>query len=104
VYAHAITRGLQRSAFGSSPPGCGLSPEPLETMSGNPGVMGCMLGISVPEIVLHRSQVGALVEVVAAGMPEHMGPDSSKIGLLAGHTHDVVDGLAGDLRLALRDK
>ena len=33
-----------------------------------------------------------------------MGPDASKLGLLAGHTHDVVDGLTGELRLPLRDK
>ena len=58
--------------------------------------MRCVLGISVAEVVLHRSQIRALVgEVVAAGMPEHMGPDASKLGLLTGHTHDVIDGLGG---------
>jgi hypothetical protein len=55
--------------------------------------MGRMLGIAVAEVILHRAQIRTLVgEVVAAGMPEHMRPDASKLGLLAGHTHDVVDG------------
>ena len=34
-----------------SSPGFGLSPQPLETMSGDTGVMRRVLGISVPEVV-----------------------------------------------------
>jgi hypothetical protein len=65
-------------------------------MSGNTRVMGRVLGIAVAQVVLHRPQIGALIgKVIAAGMPEHMGPDASKLGLLTGHTHDVIDGLGG---------
>jgi hypothetical protein len=38
---------------------------------------------------------------VAAGMAEHVGPNSAKLRLLAGHAHDVVDGLASELCAAL---
>ena len=107
VYAHAIYAWLQRSGagFGSSSSGPGLLPEPLETMSGNAGVMGCVLGIAVAEVVLHRSQIRALVgEVVATGVSEHVGPHPSKLRLIAGHTHDVVDSLASELCPALGDE
>ena len=74
-------------------------------MSGNAGVMGCVLGVAVAEVVLHRSQIRAPVgEVVATGVSEHVGPDPSKLPLLAGHTHNVVDGLASKLRAALGDE
>jgi hypothetical protein len=33
-----------------------------------------------------------------------MGPDASKLGLLAGQTHDVIDGLSGELGLPLGHK
>ena len=57
--------------------------------------MGSVLGIAVAEVVLHRSQIRALVgEVVAAGMPEHMGPDPAQVGLFADKADYVVDGLA----------
>jgi hypothetical protein len=49
--------------------------------------------------------IGALVgEVVTAGVAQHMGPDVAELCGFASDPHDVVDGLAGELRLALRDK
>jgi uncharacterized protein len=82
-----------------------LLPQPLETMSGNPGVMGSVLRIAVAKVVLHGPQIRALIgKIIAAGMPDHMGPDASKLGLLASHAHDVVDGLTGESGLTLRDK
>ena len=79
-----------------------LFPQPFEPMPGNTGVMGGMLGIAVAEVVLHGSEVGALVgKVIAAGMAEHVGPDPAELRLLAGHAHDVVDGLASELCAAL---
>jgi len=57
-----------------------LSPQPLEPASGDPGVMGCVLVISLPEVVLHGSQIGALVgEIIAAGMPQHVRPDAARL-------------------------
>src|SRR6478672_12088166 len=44
-----------------------LPPQALNPMPGNPSVMGGELGITVPEVILHGAQVGALVgQVVAA--------------------------------------
>jgi hypothetical protein len=64
-----------------------------------------MLGIAVPEVVLHCPAVGALVDkVVVSGMPEHVGPDPTQLRLLAGHTHNVGDGLASELCAALGDE
>ena len=74
-------------------------------MPGNPGVVGGMLGIAMAKVVLHGAQIGALVgEVVATGVAEHMWRDPGELRLLAGKTHDVVDGMAGELCLALGDK
>src|SRR5262249_37420997 len=76
----------------------GLSPEPLEPMSGNAGVMGCVLGISVPQV----SQIRALVDKAKLGRVwPHMLRHSCGYYLAAGQAHDVVDGLAGQLGLAL---
>ena len=42
-------------------------PEPLEPPAGDPRVVDGVPGVAMPEIVLHRAEVGALVgEVVAA--------------------------------------
>jgi hypothetical protein len=47
----------------------------LESMPGNAGVMRRMLGIAVVEVVLHRTQIGALVgEIIAAAVAEHLRP------------------------------
>ena len=57
------------------------------------------------QVVLHCAPIGALVgQVVATGMAEHMWRDPVELRLLAGKAHDVVDGLAGELCLALGDK
>jgi len=59
--------------------------------------------VAVSEVVLHGSQIRALVgEVVAAGLAEHVGPDPSKLPLLASQSHDIVDRVASELCLALR--
>ena len=74
-------------------------------MPGPTGVMGCVLGIAVAEIVLYRSQVGTVIgEVVPAGMPKHVGPNPTELRLLASEPDDVIHGLAGELRPALRDE
>src|SRR5262245_19882767 len=79
-----------------------LSPESLETMSGNAGVMGGMLRITVPQVILHGAQIRALVgQVIAAGVAQHVRPDPAELGLLAGEPDNVVDGLAGQLGLTL---
>ena len=41
--------------------GLRLLPQAFEPMPGNSGVMSGVLGITVPEVVLHGVQVGALV-------------------------------------------
>jgi len=69
---------------------------------GNPGVVGCVLGIAVAEVVLHSPQIGALVgQVVAAGVAEHVRPDAPELRSLASDPHDIIDGLAGEPCLAL---
>ena len=53
-------------------------------MSGNAGVIGRVLGISVAEVVLHGAQIGALVgQVVAAGVAQHVRPDAPELCSLA---------------------
>src|SRR5262245_41999096 len=82
-----------------------LPPKPLDTAHGNAGVLGRVLGISVPEVVLHRAQIRALVgKIIAAAVSEHVGPDSTELGGLAGNAHDVVDCLPGHRLPALADK
>ena len=70
-------------------------------MPGNPGVMGGVLGIAVTEVVLHGAQVGALVDQMAAGVPEHVGPDATELCGLASDPHDMIDSLVGELCLPL---
>ena len=66
--------------------------------------MGCVLGIAVAEVVLHRTQIRAPVgEVVATGVSEHVGPDPSSFPFSPA-THNVADGLASELRAALGDE
>jgi hypothetical protein len=68
-------------------------------MSGNPGAMGCVLGVAV------SWGVDALVsDVVAAGMPEHMRPHPAELRLLAGRADDIIHGLTGELRVAFKDE
>jgi len=44
-----------------------------------------VLGISVPDLVLHDSQIGALVrQVVATGKAKHVRPDAAELRLFAG--------------------
>ena len=74
-------------------------------MTGNAGVMGRALGISVAEIVLHGAEIGPLVgEVIAAAVAEHARPDAPELRGLASDPHDIVDGLAGELCLPLGHK
>jgi malonyl CoA-acyl carrier protein transacylase len=57
----------------------------------------------VAEIVLHRPQIGALVgQVVAIGMAQYVRSDPAELRLRTSQPDDIVDGLAGGLRLALR--
>jgi hypothetical protein len=54
------------------------------------------------EVILHRPQISALIgQVVAAGVPEHVGPDAPELCGLASEPHDIIDGLAGELCLPL---
>jgi hypothetical protein len=54
------------------------------------------------EVVLHGPEIGALVgEVVTATVTQHVGPDAAEFCSLAGNADDVVDGLTGELALAL---
>lgn len=54
----------------------------LETMYGNAGIVRRVLGVAVPEVVLHRPQIRALVgEVVAAAIAQHVGPDAAELRL-----------------------
>ncbi|MFZ0854361.1 MAG: hypothetical protein WAO08_34830 [Hyphomicrobiaceae bacterium] len=74
-------------------------------MTGNAGVMGRALGISVAEIVLHGAEIGPLVgKVIAAAAAEHVRPDAPELRGLASDPHDIVDGLAGELCLPLGHK
>jgi hypothetical protein len=76
--------------------GLRLFPQPFEPMPGNAGVMRRVLGISVAEVILHRSQISALIgQVVAAGMAQHVRPDAPELCGLASDPHDIMDGLAG---------
>jgi len=51
----------------------------------NSGVMGA-------EIILHSPEIGALVrKIIAAGMAQHVRPDTAELRLLASQAHDVVD-------------
>ncbi len=79
-----------------------LPPQALNPMPGDPSVMGGVLGITVPEVVLHGAQIGALVgQVVAARMAQHVRPDATELCSLASDPHDIIDGLAGELCLPL---
>jgi hypothetical protein len=81
---------------------CYLFPQPLEPMPGNTGVMGCVLGIAVAEVALHSAQIGTLVgQIVPARVTQHVRPNAADLRILTGHTHDVVDRLAGELGLSL---
>ena len=60
--------------------------------------MGGVLGIAVAKVILHRTQIGALIgQVVAAGVAEHVRPDATELCGLASDPHDIIDGLAGEL-------
>jgi hypothetical protein len=73
--------------------GLRLLPQAFEPMPGNPCVMGRVLGISMPEVVLHGAKIRATIgEVMAAGVPEHVGPDPAELRLLARSS----TGLAGE--------
>src|SRR5262245_1055664 len=75
------------------------------TVPGDARVVLCVLWISMPEVILHRAQIGALVsEAVAATVAQHVRPDPAKLRGLAGHPDDVVHGLARELRLPLGDE
>jgi hypothetical protein len=69
---------------------------------GDAGVVRRVLGVAVAEVVPHRPQISAFNgEVAAAGVPEHMGPDAPELCGVASDPHDIVDRLAGELRLPL---
>jgi hypothetical protein len=71
-------------------------PQPLETMSRNADIMGRLLRIAVAEVILHRSQIGALVgKIIAAGTPEHMGQTLPSLAF-SRPRHSVIDDLASE--------
>ena len=75
-------------------PGRRKSPEYAHpTGPGYASVVRRVLGNSGPAVVLHRSQIRTLVGP-RARVPEHVGPDPSKLPLLAGQTHEIA-ALAG---------
>jgi hypothetical protein len=51
-----------------------------------------VLGVAVPEVVLHRTKIRTLIgQIVAARVPKDVGPDPSKPSFLPSQSHDVVD-------------
>ena len=49
-----------------------------------------VLGIPVPEVVLHRSQIRALIgQIVAAEMAQHVRPNAAELCSLASDPHDA---------------
>jgi hypothetical protein len=61
-----------------------------------------VLGVAVPEVVLHRTKIRTLIgQIVAARVPKDVGPDPSKPSFLPSQSHDVVDGLASHELAAL---
>src|SRR5262245_46415053 len=77
-----------------------LPPEALEPVTGNPSVMGRVLGIAMAEVVLHGPEVCTPVgQVVAAGMAQHVRPDAAELSVLAGKPYNVVHRLPGHLGL-----
>jgi hypothetical protein len=76
--------------------GLRLLPQSFEPVPSNRCVVCRVLGIAVPEVVLHGPEIGALIcKVITAGMAEHVRPDPAELSLLASDPHDIVDGLAG---------
>src|SRR5262249_25142295 len=52
-----------------------LPPQPLEPVPGNARVVRCVVWITVPEVVLHGAQIGALVrEIIATTLAQHVRP------------------------------
>jgi hypothetical protein len=45
-----------------------LPPQALEPMPGNTGVVGDVLGTTVPEVVLHGAQIGKAIATRVASM------------------------------------
>jgi hypothetical protein len=82
-----------------------LPPQPLKPVASDARVVRGVLWIAVPEVILHGAQIGAPVgQVVAAAVAKHVRPHPPQLGRLAGDPHDVVHGLAGELRLPLGDE
>ena len=98
---HSKSRAFEQlqHARASPLPSPVLPAQPLEPMSRDAGVVGGVLGAAVPEVVLHGFEVGALVgQIVAAGLQQHVRPGPTELRLVAGKPHDVVAGLASELR------
>jgi hypothetical protein len=61
-------------------------------MPGKTGAISCVLGIAVTEVVLHSTQIRALMgKVIAAGVTEHVGPDAPELCSLASEPRDIID-------------
>jgi hypothetical protein len=68
-----------------------LPPQALEPMPGNTGVVGDVLGTTVPEVVLPGAQAGALVgKAIATRVAQHVRAEVTEHRLFAGNTGDVV--------------
>ena len=68
-----------------------LPPSTLEPMPANTGVVGGVLGITMPEVVVHGAQIGALVgKAIATRVAQHVRPEVTEHRLFAGNTGDVV--------------
>jgi hypothetical protein len=65
-------------------------PQPCEPAPSNACVVRGVLGISLPGVVLHRSQICALVgKIVATGLPERWLPGPQSVtGFVFGHLQD----------------
>src|SRR5215468_274257 len=83
----------------------GLLPQPLEPVPGDARVVGGVLWIVVPEVILDGAQIGAPVgQVAAAAVTQHVPPHPPKLRSLTSDSHNVVHGLADQLRLPLGDE
>jgi hypothetical protein len=68
-----------------------LSPQTFKPVTGNRGKERRVPEVPVPEVVLHGSQIRALIgDVVAIGVSEHVGPGTAEFRLLASEPEDCA--------------
>jgi AraC-like DNA-binding protein len=74
-------------------------PQPVEAHRRRAGVVGGVARVAVAEVVLDEPQIVAFVgECEAAGMAQHVGPDTPQTGALADREQEVVHRLSSDIR------